>query len=415
MSWGDSWGTSWGDSWGDSGTPPPPVSPAVWGTSFKYLVARHACKSVVNVYRYGILLDPSAYTVLEAAVDGQTMTFVEFTTDQRDPERVDEIEITADVRGITNTGLSSGTLIENAVEQLRHYLLNYAACTSGELSATHFGNASDNALEASYSGAFALVGEAPTHEEVINRFCESFNMRFFVTRDGLFAPFLFYIDDLSDVVAATTFVSDQNDILRDSFEIFSSDRVASRLQYNSSYQWVKDYFEHQPDYISANQETELGQDIRDNVNLWFVRLPAVAANVASERLYSMREGQEFVRFNLPITQFLLDLNDYLRLTHFCGVKANGAGYERAVFNVLRLGVTVQPRSMMVACDAAKLFDNELVWVTYMRLMDATEWPGVTWGTASDAQKEYAFLGDDTDQTGHPQGTLGAADPIKLLF
>ena len=412
MSWGESWGDSWGESWGDSGVAPP-ASPPVWGSSYKYLVARHVCKSVINVYRYGILLDPSAYTVTTGLVDGYEMTFVEFETDQREEGREGELEITVDVQGTTDDGTSGGNLITNPAEQIKHYLINYAALVDADFSANHYANAFQNFAAASYQGGWAIV-EDTTHEEVINKFNESFNASLFTTRYGLYALFFFFIDDLTDVEASTSKVSDEDDILRDSFEIYPIEDVASRLQYNFQWNYVKQYFERQPDLISAAQETILGLDVRQNVNLWFVTFEPTAQNVAADRLYDLREGQEFIKFALPVTAFTLELNDYLRVTHFQGIKANGAGYENAVFRVIGLSLELQPRSMQLAVTCVKLFDDDDVWAQYMRLGDETEL-AADWLTASDNDKTYLYLADESDLTGGPGGTLGASDPGKLLW
>lgn len=399
---------SFGDAEGPVDAPAP-----VWGTSFKYLVARHVCKSVINVYRYGVLLDPSAYTVTTASVDGYAMTFVEFDEDQRDETRTDEVEITVDVEGTTDDGLSTGDLITNPVQQLKHYLMNYAGLVDADFSANHYANAFENFAAASYIGGWAIV-EDTTHEEVINKFNESFNASLFTTRYGLYAFFFFFIDDLTDVEASTSKVSDQDDILRDSFEIYPIEDVASRLQYNFQWNYVKQYFERQPDLISAAQATILGLDVRQNVNLWFVCFEPTAQNVAADRLYDLREGQEFIRFALPVTAYTLELNDYLRVTHFQGIKASGAGYENAVFRVIGLSLELQPQSMHLRATCVKLFDTDNVWGQYMRLGDRNEM-SASWLTASATDKTYLYLADKTDLTGGPGGTLGASDPGKLLW
>lgn len=409
--WGNSWGTSWGGSWGETGTAPQTVSS--WGASFKYLVARHICKSILNVYRYGVRLDPSTYTVTTGVVDGYEMTFLEFAEDQRDEDRSNEIEITVDVQGITRDGLSTGILISNPIEQLKHYLTNFAGVLEANFSATHYQNTFDNFQSAAYLGAWAII-EDTTHEEVINQFNESFNSSLFLTRYGLYAPFYSHIDDLTDIEVANVRLSDQDDILKESFEIYPIEDVASRLQYNYQWNYLGEYFERQPDLISTSQQTILGLDVRQNVNLWCVVHEPTAQNAASDRIYDLREGQELVRFTLPVTNYGLDLNDYLRITHWQGIKSDGAGYESTVFRVIGLNLELQPDSMQVVCTALKLFDSDDVWGQYMRLGDENTM-AATWLTASADDKTYLYLADESDLTGGPGGTLGTSDRGKLLW
>lgn len=389
------------------------VDPAVGGAVYRYVVARHICKQVLNVYRYGELLAPSAYTVTTTAVDGYTMTFLDFSTDQRDDARSGELEITVDVLGTTSDGTPAGSLITNPVEQLKHYPKTYAGLVDADFSTNHVANAQQNMDAASYQGSWAVV-EDTTHEEIINKFNESFNGSLFTTRYGLYAPFFFFIDDLTDVEASTSKVTDEDDILRDSFEIYPIEDVASRLQYNFQWNYVKQYFERQPDVVSGAQETILGLDVRQNVNLWFVGFEPTAQNVAADRLYDLREVQQFIRFALPVTAFTVELNDYLRVTHFQGIKASGAGYERAVFRVIGLSLELQPQSMQVRATCVKLFDSDDVWAQYMRLGDESTMSS-SWLTASADDKTYLYLADEADLTGGPGGTLGTADAGKLLW
>lgn len=378
---------------------------------FKYLVARHICKSIDNVYLYGVLVDPGDYTTSTAEVSGQTMQFIEFTTDQRDTNRPNEIEITADVKGITDDGLSTGTLIENPAEQLEHYLVNYAGIASADIDAS-FGYTATYLDSKLYEGSVAILDNRP-HSEVLERFMESFGLSFYCTREGTYGLFVFDVSQLNDIEALEPLTDDQ-DILRDSFQIYSQEQVCSRMQFNYVYNWPKDYFEYQPDQIDDAEIENLGADIRENLNLWYVRDDATALDVVTERMGLMRENAQFAAFDLPIQQYNLDLNDLVRISHWQGISEDGLGYQEFVFRILQLGINLQPSSMRVSAYGIRPVLVGNIWLTYFKLGNESELAS-TWSTASDADRLYGYLGDETDTTGSAKGTLGTDDPIKLLF
>jgi hypothetical protein len=308
---------------------------------------------------------------------------------------------------MTVDGTIGGALISNLVEQLKHYLINYAGVSLAEIDTALVGFASAVADHNDFRGSVAIVDQGLTRADVISRFMESFGLLFYSTRDGLIAWAWPHIEDLLSVAISTVQFTDQVEILKGSFEVASVSDVASKIQYNWSYHFAKDYFRRQPDYTVVGESTRLGQEIRKNINLWYVDHETTALGVAIERAWLMREGQEVIRFALPISFFNLDLNNFGRLTHWQGPEATGVGYSQSVVRVTGLEIRLQPGEMSLIVDAIKVVDVVNIWRRYMKLGDTGVIAG-NWATASDADKDYAYLGD----TG--TGLLGS-DPIKRLF
>lgn len=92
--------------------------PYVDTTGFRYLVSAGRMDAVDAVYADGVLAATSGYSVVYETVGGLWVTLIDFTASQL--EKV----VTCDVRGLTDKGDGTGTLIRNRVAQLRHWLVN---------------------------------------------------------------------------------------------------------------------------------------------------------------------------------------------------------------------------------------------------------------------------------------------------
>jgi hypothetical protein len=376
---------------------------------FRYVVARHACKSVLQVYNYGTLMT-SGYSIVTTSINGTTMTCLDFLTDPQISSRTNEFEITVNVSGKIDASLN---LITNPVAQLQDYLLNEVGVPSGDIDSTVFNAMQIAAADQELFGDFAITDSGLTHMDVVTRFSESFGMPFYVSRAGQYRVFLFSGAALVDL-ESIPLLSDSDDILRNSFKIDYNVDVASRLQYNYAYQYVLNYFEHQPDLIDANELANIGFDVRLNTDLWHVRDLGTALSTASDRMAYLRENVQLASFDLPIYQYALDLNDYFRLTHYQGVSSDGLGYAAILFRILSLTISLQPKSMQVSVMGYKFGENIPFWRRYIKLGDESAISPL-WTTATSSDKDYGYLADESDPTGSPEGTLGTSDPAKLLL
>lgn len=158
------------------------VDPAVGQAAYRYVVAQHVCRSVVRVFRYGVLVSASNYSVLQVAYAGRTCTVLDFTSDQRDANRARELEITADVIGITYKDSASGRVLENPVEQVEHFLKTYAATTN--LDQTTFLQAKADCHYSGYTGALALLDREAKFIDIVNTWCRSFLLSIYSIGNG---------------------------------------------------------------------------------------------------------------------------------------------------------------------------------------------------------------------------------------
>lgn len=326
------------------------------GGKWRYVVAQHVCKSIGIVYVYGVL-QGSGYTVTTAAYDGTTMTVIDFDADPADPERIGEMEVTVGaVQGITDDGTAGGAVIMDAVLQLEHLLVNYFAVDPSELDSETWTAAKAASLAAEREGAIVLVDRAQERKEVLARWLESFVGAFFATPTGEFALSLHGEFPDSDGLLSLT---DQNEILADSFSIDPADQAASRIQYNHQFHFVREFFEFQPDAHDTAEETRLGEDLRENKNLWFVRAaggfsnPAQPQEIAAAHQDLLREGVQVAEFDVPMRLLKrMDLKHHIAVTHFEGISEAG-GYQNAVFQILSIAARLNPNSSHVRIKAWK--------------------------------------------------------------
>jgi hypothetical protein len=329
---------------------------------YLYLVARHVCKNVGSVYRMGVLVPSTEYTVTTGSYGGYTMTLLSFTIDQRDaadlntgneiewPERNyttnDDIHITADVAGTTNDGTTGGTIIDNPVEALKHYLKTYAGFVDADFDSTMWTSTSTKVNSLSYSCDFVLC-ENLTHREFIEKFCESFGLSFFITRTGKLGVGLLNLAGLADLSSATEY-SDSNDIF--SFRVNAQDEYASKILYKYMYNYPQKYFVRQQELVDYTERERLdGLDKSVSSDMYFTHNFWTAWMVSQARLNMLRECQNIVGFSLPIENFNVDLNSVIKITHREGIGA--AGYSGRGAIILGTSLTIDARSLGLSVTA----------------------------------------------------------------
>ncbi|MCI0362925.1 MAG: hypothetical protein L0219_03535 [Phycisphaerales bacterium] len=320
----------------------------------QYLVCRHVCKSIVAVYKYGVA-QGSGFTAGTITVQGRTMQVINFSVDPKDANRPNEIEITADVQGTTDDGTTSGNLITLPARQLENYLLKEAAVLTGELSAAHFTAAASAQTTDGYLGSAWIGDETPNHLEVIARFSTSFIMPFFLTRTGLFAVSQLTANGIFGLSGTFPSLTDQHDVLRESFRVLSNEEVASLLDYSYKRDWATQAWQTIDEQKNIKELVNLGGEIREPQEMYYVGDQATANRVAAVRLLVSAENQQFAEFDLPIEYHYLDLNDVVLVTHHLGLGPNG--YVAAPFRLVSLEVTLQPTEARVRAIGARNVDD----------------------------------------------------------
>jgi Purple acid Phosphatase, N-terminal domain len=331
---------------------------------FRYLVARHLCNRVAQVYRYGVLLDPDSYDVTTAVYGGVTMTVIDFDADPRDAERSNEMEITANVAGYI--ALLGGDVLNNPVWQLRSYLMLYAGLDSDDFD-TDLVAAAAAAID-SWSG-FVVSGESISHAEVVHWVCTSFNLSFFTTRAGKFA---LYQQPQAAVLRDCPTVTDELDIVRGSFKSRSQREVASGLSVSFRKNFATGVYELVTEYNDADQETKLAERIVPPIEFVCIRDPVVAEQMAFDRLRYLRENTHTVEFTLPVSFFSLDLNNLIKITHREGYSDSysATGMDRIAHRIIGLTLSLGGPSLGISVTALQVDIWDLEYLVEIAPEDA---------------------------------------------
>jgi hypothetical protein len=325
------------------------VDPALGQTKYIYVLARHPCKAVLEVFHYGVLLTPGTYEVATQTFGPYSCQVLRFTSDMEQGGG-EEQAITANVEGIEEAGI----LIENPVSQFRHALLNYMGLLPDEID-TQSWESCRLSLQGQ-KGAGVIDGVDVPKDEIIARFQTSSNMFLQATRFGTFGLYVLKLDHEIPLINVPVF-SDEEHILERSFSVTGYPDPVSRLVYEYAWQWAFGYFLRRPHHIDEAEQALLRRDVRETVDLWYMRDDATATAVATRRHDYSKQAVQLVQFDLPERYFGLELNDHFLLIHWEGVAADGNGYQGARCRITALRHQLQPDSMKVTIDAVVVPDE----------------------------------------------------------
>jgi hypothetical protein len=327
-----------------------------------YVIARHPCKAILDVYRYGVLVPQNDYRVTLKQYGEHLCQVIIFKSDPRDSQRGSERDITLNAEGITEDGGSAGRLLTNPVEILEHYMTRYIRILQYEIHAPSFKVCKDALEPAFYNGGFAIVKDT-THDQVIANFQMSFNMFVHPTRFGQLALYMIRLDTLIPPPIVLTSFTDSGEILDDSFELGGIANPVSRLQFNFSYNYSNDVFLRQPDDNIPEEEIKLNREIRDNLNLWYVRDQFTASEVASDLHQYRREETQVLSFELPTKYDVQELHDHVFISHWEGISSSGSGYVNAKCRVTGLHYSFDPSNMSLRIDLVRIPETPPVATT----------------------------------------------------
>jgi hypothetical protein len=331
------------------------VDPAIGSPEYVYVVARHGCVSVFEVFHNRVLLSPGAYTLGIQVFGPYHCQVIKFATDMRIDEGVDEFEITVNAEGMGPAGAGTGPVMQNPVDQFRFALLNYMEVAPDEIDAVTWENCRASFESGDILGALAIIGFEIPRNEVIARFQTSFNLFLQPTRFGTMGLYSLKLDHELPISGAADF-SDQEDILRNSFRVSGYPDPVSRLIYQYSWQHAFDFFLRRPHHIDEEEEARLKRDVRDTLDLWYVRDDFTALSTVVRRHVYVMEGVELMTFDLPERFFGIELNTHFLLTHWEGIAADGLGYRQTVCRITAMRHQLAPTSMQVTLDAVRIPD-----------------------------------------------------------
>jgi hypothetical protein len=171
-----------------------------------------------------------------------------------------------------------GELIENPVEQARHFLVEWMDMSPdyGNFNLEKWAEASATAEALGYVGGYAYVSQS-THAEALSKLKESFNLDVYADRDGRMAANI-TASDPDDMPV----YDDVMHILRDSFEEERLPDAYSHIRYR--YGWIPATGEWYEDDVLPNELAEelLGEEREGGWDLPFVHDADVAGTVTAD-------------------------------------------------------------------------------------------------------------------------------------
>lgn len=297
-----------------------------------YVVAQAEIDSVLRVFNYETLLSETLYRVFTAVYGGQTMTLLEFNGDVRDPQRARDLEITCDVIGVVD---EAGNVIENPIEQARHFFVTYCPdVTSADLETGEWDAQSAKANGRHYLSAFNLLDREWTYLDVFDHFNQSFLMPLYPTPAGTITTYL-VTEEIGTPVA--TF-SEARNLLADSFIARGIDRdqIATRIRYSYFYHWGRGFFRNQENIFIKGEQDRIGREIIKDLELPFVRDRATARKIVKAYAPFFREAAAYVECEVePARLADAGLNMWVGITHRHGIASDGLGYRNQPMRVIQ--------------------------------------------------------------------------------
>ena len=107
------------------------IDAAAGQVTYRYVCSHGEINGVTEVFRYGELVQASDYIVLSVNYRSQIFTVLDFATDQRDPQRANEIEISWNGSGWTEDGTFTGAAITNPSRQYEAFLKSQGISVDG--------------------------------------------------------------------------------------------------------------------------------------------------------------------------------------------------------------------------------------------------------------------------------------------
>jgi hypothetical protein len=345
------------------------VDPAIGFAEYKYIALQHSTLATgIDVFVNSIL-QTSGYSLGVGTLAGAwagTGLYISFTADPRTfgVHSPDDTEVTfstanaykndADVPGYGpfegNTYLAAAAIVTQPVIELYVFFHQWAIVdVATELDLDSWFSAYTamlTFLSATPSTELAVTKEDMTIQTILARWAETFLGWFYMTKAGQLG-----LTVAAETPVSVASISDADNIIADSFRIDSNKQTASRLQYNYAYNFVGDYFEKQPDLHNATEETNLGMDIRDNRDLWYLRSDGSGQplTIATKAMESMTENTQLVSFSLPIRYHgAIDVTKVVTLSHFEGIASTGLGYDAIDVRILSVRFNPHPSASSIA-------------------------------------------------------------------
>ncbi len=306
---------------------------------YRYAAAHGDIKSVTAVYRYGVRLASSAYTVRKVNYVSQIFTVIDFTTDQRDSNRASETEITWDGDGWTSDGSSTGNSLTNPSDQYEAFLKSQGL----SVDSASFTSAQTEFTSRNVTGAIIFVDLNETLRQVVRRTAQSYNLTTYTLPSGVIA--VTATGAVRTAPSATLTEVDEAKVARGGFSLMSSQRLASEILYRYAYNGVSRGFEKTDLMRDLRQEASIGERIRIDEEMPYVRDATSAAAIVEDKLFFTQEQRAVATIGIdPAVIRQVDVGDFIRVTHFAGL--GEGGYTKEEMRVLGVGLSFRDQGMV---------------------------------------------------------------------
>jgi len=321
---------------------------------FKYNVAGHACKDVMNVYQKdydGTVVKLTGggvdYAWSNVAFDGDYICEIDMVVDQSD------YIITCDVQGVETAGDGTGTLYTDPIDELEHFITTWLNTNSIYINDTSFAAAKVITLARSWTFGGMIEGVI-TGKNIVNQMCNEMLASYFFNTNGEFCLDIF---SLSDTKTGLTNYDDQDDVLRNSLRIEPEvDGLANKIKYWFKYNYPNYEYDGYDDIEDSASITSMGQTFPLDWEMNWVRDPTVAASIAGWRLKETKYPFSKPQFKTKLHMLLNDLNDRITLTHYAGLSL--PGYSTETLKIKELNIDLDELNVeVVAQDEEQIYDN----------------------------------------------------------
>ena len=306
---------------------------------YRYVAAHGDIKSVTAVYRYGVKLAASAYTVRKVNYVSQIFTVIDFTTDQRDSDRASEREITWDGDGWTSNGTATGNSLTNPSDQYQAFLESQGL----SVGSASFTTAKTEFTSRNVTGAMIFVDRGETLRQVVGHTAKSYNLTTYTLPSGAIA--VTATGAVRTAPLGTLIEVDEAKVARGGFSLMSSPRLASEVVYRYAYNGVRREFEKTDFLRDLRQEAKLGERIRIEEEMPYVRDVSSAAAMVEDKLFFTQEQRAVATIGVePGVIKEVHVGDFIRVSHFAGL--GESGYAKEDMRVLGVGLSFRDQGLV---------------------------------------------------------------------
>ena len=396
------------------------VDPAVGQPKYRYILAQNYLHAVTTVYFYGVRQHNPGTVVHVVQPDGNTWTYLDVDTDVRatgeylNPEQRSLPEVTFDACG--GPLAATNGVEKNPRRQLKYFLEKWGGSWDGsgtqELDeSTWDGEASrDNR----HQGVLYVTDKEETLGSIVAKWSESFNGVVYHNRNAALAVWTWNPEAMAGDIDSAPLFEEGFHIIEGSFHCFplEAGKMASQIRYFYGHNSVVDKFETDSLTVDRGESFSIGDANVEPQLQWYIRDPITGYRTAHERVHMRREMAHYAEWEMPIELFdQVELNQIIKVSHTEGV-GDLAGWVHEVCRVIGIRIVPSDDSFVVHVTAQHwnmIRISGLEWWQYYAKLGDETLIAATWGDATDADKQYLYLGDEET------GTLGDGDPIKRLI